>query len=165
MSFEELQRALSDPSIGLSYTWAEKLWNAVQCGNESKLLDDLESAQYLEPDEIASLFGWPAEILPPEVSPLDLVFALRTLIHLNGFHTRATPSMTPSWEQIADSFSVGSTHFGTIVRAIDAGYVVSLADAVPAFLPTTDAIELPSEGRFCVTARESERHMVIVTRE
>ena len=165
MSFEELQRALSDPSLGLSYTWAEKLWNAVQCGDESKLLDDLESAQYLDPDEIANLFGWSADILSPDVSPLDLVFALRTLVHLNGFQTRVTPRMTPAWEQIADTFSVGSTHQGTIVRSIDAGYIVSLTNNVPAFLPTTDSIDLPSDGRFRVTELQSTRRSITVARE
>ena len=162
VSFEELKRALSYGATGLSYSWAEKLWNAVQCGDECKLLDELESARFLESTEIANLFGVPEELLPPDVSPLDLVIAVRTLVRLNGFRTRVTRRMPPSWEEIALRFSVGSTHRGTIVRASDRGYIVSLYNDVPALLPTCDLINFPTDGLFCVTALDRERRSIIV---
>ena len=162
MSFEELQHALSDRSVGLSFTWAEQLLNAVRRGDETKLLDELELAQYLEPDEIADLFGFPRGILQPHVSPLDVVFAMRTLIHLNKVHSRVTPRMTPSWDQICAMFSVNSTHDGTVVRSIRGGYLVSLADKVSAFLPIADSIELTSGGRFRVTELDPEKRLITV---
>lgn len=170
MNYSELLKSFADPDKGLQYTCAEKVFHAVTRADPDQLLDELECAQHLEQHEIEGLLSIPLSNMP--ITARDVVFAMKTLIHLHQLHVRESPKISPSWEKIIGAFPVGSVHSGKLIRRIEGGYLFRLSKldtSTHGLLPYSDSIPVSfdreSETRLRIHSLVEESRSIIVAME
>ena len=87
---------------------------------------------------------------------------MKTLTKLNQWFVNGNPSRIEELVELFQSFSLGATYNGEILRKIEGGYVVNLAGKFPGFLPSEESFDIPLAGHFIVTTKDSSRRQITV---